>query len=366
MSSHNFCVPWSRENREEKIISNLITLLKMLKKKEEEYKEKMSKFSKESLVEMMLFVSGSSTPLDSQLFTEMNQIFAELKQIRDALSLIQEIDRKQKNNEPLTKVEKIFNEYFHMVSELSTTCTSLVNIRDINKQNNIYDINDRDLFKVKMYFETRASALESWFRYKWTTEFLSGSGKRKQQMNNRSFNDPERVTKMSKLLEEREEFYKLNRPENSRLTSIYSELVEDMKSLQQKLNSPELKSKYLLKLEDILSFLNLSEEEKESKILDLKADFDQLMPEINKFSDRYTSFVVDCRVQTRKHRQQMEETDDGVLDLYQFCINCNLPFPGIQNEGDEVIPIPLKGERTYEKMKAYYDMRESKEPSWRR
>ena len=252
-----------------------------------------------------------------------------------------------------------------MVSELSTTCTSLVNIRDFNKQNNIYNINDRDLFKVKMYFETRASALESWFGYKWSTEHLSGSRKR-DQTNNRKFNDPERVEKTRKLLEEREEFYKSNSLENRRLTSIYHELVEDIKSLQQKLNISELKSKYLLKLEDILSFLNLSEEEKESKILDLKADFDQLMPEINKFSDRYTSFVEDCRVQTRKHRQQMEETDDGVLDLYQFCINYKLPFPGIQNEGDEVIPIPLKGERTYEKMKAYYDMRLSKEPSWRR
>jgi hypothetical protein len=358
MNSHNFFVPWSRE-----IIWNLRTLHKMLIKKEEIYKEKMSKFSKEDLVAMMLFVSGSSTPLDGQLFTEMKQIFAELKQIRDALSLIQEIDRKQKNNEPLTRVEEIFNEYFHMVSELSTMCTSLVNNQDVNKQNNIYDINDRELFKVRMYFKTKASAWESWFRYKWTTD--SRPGKR-EQTNNRKFDDPERVEKTRKLFEEQEEFYKLNRPENSRLTSIYYELVKDMKSLQQKLNSPELKSKYLLELEDILSFLNLLEEEKYSKIFDLKADFVQLMPEINEFCDRYTSFVKDCRDQTRKHQQQMEETDDGVLDLYQFCINHNLPFPGIQNEGDEVIPIPPKGERTDEKMKAYHNMRLSKnQDRWR-
>ena len=64
MSSHNFFVPWNRENREE-IISNLRTLHEMLKQKEEKYKEEMSKFSKEALVEMTLFVSGSSTPLDN-------------------------------------------------------------------------------------------------------------------------------------------------------------------------------------------------------------------------------------------------------------------------------------------------------------
>lgn len=321
----------------------------------------MQQFPPHVLTEFMLLVSGSSTTLTEQQIEEIKPIFDGLKQIRDALSLIQEIYKKQGTENPLTTEQEIFRKYFSMVSEYSRMGQILADMNDFGKRNSIYNVNERDSFKLDQYLKMRSSAWSSWFSNRWTTEFLSKSTRKSfgEIRRNRSFDDHEYIRKMCEIRQEQTKFYESHNPENTSLHKIYIDLRNKIKNHEQKLNVPKLKSKFLLELKDILDFLKLSEEEQHRKMTELKVIFDEMIPEFRELHDSYTSFAERCRVMTRINQNYMKgiDQDDGVVALYQFCKKNQLAFPGIQNKGDEEIPIPLKSERTDENMRAYYEKR---------
>jgi hypothetical protein len=322
---------------------------------------KMEQFSPYELTEYMLNVSGSSTTLTEQQFNKIKPIFDGLKKIRDALSLIQEIDKKQGIENPLTTKQEIFRQYFSMVSEYSMMRQSLADMNDFGNRKSIYNVNERDSFRLKECLDMRSSAWWSWFSNRWTTDCLNKSKRKSfgEIRRNRRFDDPEYIGKMREIRQEQTKFYESHYHENTSLSKINIDLLNQIKNHEQKINVPKLKSIFSLEWKDILDFLKLSEEEQHRKMTELKVIFDEIIPEFRELHDSYTSFVERCRVMTRINQNYMKgiEQDDGVVALYQFCEKNHLAFPGIQNEGDEEIPIPPKGERTDENMRAYYDKR---------
>ena len=321
---------------------------------------KMQRFAPHVLTEFILHVSGSSTTLTEQI-EEIKPIFDELKQIRDALSLIREIDKKQGIENPLTTKQEIFRQYFSMVSEYSIIYQTLDNIMDFRMPNSISNINNRYIFQLKECLKMRSLAWLSWFSNRWTTDFLNKSKRKSfgEIRRNRGFDDPEYIKKMDEIQQEQTKFNDSYGSENMDLSKIYIDLLNKIKNHQRKLNDPKLKSMFSLEWKDILDFLKLSEEEQHHKMTELKIPFDEMIPEFKELHDSYTSFVNRCRVMTNIHQNYMKYIDqnDEVLALYRFCLKEELAFPGIQNEGDEEIPIPPKGERTNENMFAYYEKR---------
>jgi hypothetical protein len=161
---------------------------------------------------------------------------------------------------------------------------------------------------------------------------------------------------MRELQNDKTNFLKSHQFESMCLSNIYWDLIKKMEDYTKKLNDQKLKSEFSEKVDDIRDFLQLPKKEQNHNLIELKVIFDELIPEFNEIRDSYTSFEKRCLDQTHIIQQKMEN-DDGVVALYQFCEKNHLAFPGIQNEGDEEIPIPPKGERTDENMRAYYDKR---------
>ena len=340
----------------------MLEIYRVLKHEEANNLRKLGFFTQRELTEMMLVVSGSSTSLPQAKIDEINKIFIELKQFRDALSLIEKINGKQQNKEPLTMVEQIFNEYFYMVSELLTMYKMLGDGND-NMLNTMWSVNQRDSLQLNDLLRMRTSAWLSWFSNKWTNNFLGKHAKKmsfpKEKRGNRKFDDSEYIRKMREVQQEQTEFHELHNLENTSLNRCNRDLSKKMEDHKEKLNVPTRKSMFLLELKDILDFLKLSEEEQHRKMIELKEYFDEMMPTYSDIYISYTSFVERCRAITSIRQQYMKhiEQNDEVVALYQFCKNKRLPFPGIQNEGDVKIPIPPKGERTDGNMYAYYDKR---------
>ena len=340
----------------------MLEIYRVLKHEEANNLRKLSFFTQPELTEMMLVVSGSSTSLPQAKIDEINEIFIELKQFRDALSLIEKINGKQQNKEPLTMVEQIFNEYFYMVSELLTMYKMLGDGNDNdNMLNTMWSVNQRDSFQLREYLRMRISVYSSWFSNIWTDDFLRRNEKSTtfpEKRGNRKFDDSE-SRKMCEVQQEQTEFHELHNLENTSLNRINRDLSKKMEDHKEKLNVPTRKSMFLLELKDILDFLKLSEEEQHRKMIELKEYFDEMMPTYSDIYISYTSFVERCRAMTSINQQYMKhiEQNDEVVALYQFCKNKRLPFPGIQNEGDVKIPIPPKGERTDVNMYAYHNKR---------
>lgn len=342
-------------------INFILEIYNELKEKEANNLRKLGFFTQLELTEMMLFVSGSSTSLPQAKIDEINNIFIELKQIRDALSLIEKINEKQQNKEPLTIVEEIFVEYFYMVSELLTMYKMLGDGND-NMLDTMYRVNQRDRFQLREYLRMRTSAWLSWLSNIWTDDFLGRNQKSKtfpQIRSDRNIDDSESIRKIREVHEDQTEFHEKHNLENTSLNRINMELLDKMEDHKKKLNDPERKSMFLLELKDMLDFLKLSEEEQRRKMIELKEYFDEMMPTFSEIYSSYTSFVERCRIMTSKNQQYMKDIEqtDEVVALYTFCKNKKLPFPGIQNEGDVEIPIPPKGKRIDGNMHAYHDMR---------
>lgn len=346
----------------DKNIRNMEFILKIyneLEQNEANNLRRLGFFTQRELTEMMLVVSGSSTSLPQAKIDEINNIFIELKQIRDALSFIEKISGKQQNKEPLTPVEEIFNEYFYMVSELSTMYKMLGNGND-TMLDTMFSVKQRDSLQLNDLLKMRTSAWWSWFRNTWSTDFLGKCAIHFPEIRgNRNFDDPKYIRKMRELQEDQTEFHEKHNLENTILNQTYWVLFDKIKDHNNKLNVPERKSMFLLELKDMLDFLKLSEEEQHRKMIELKKVFDEMMPTFSEIYSSYTSFVERCLIMTRINQNCMKDIEqtDEVFALYTFCKNKKLPFPGIQNEGDVEIPIPPKGERTDENMNAYYDKR---------
>lgn len=314
----------------------------------------------ESLKKFYIRQINDTMPHFSGYLTILRDHRLNLKQIEKELLFIKEIDKKQGKEEPLTTEQEIFSNYFYMVSELSTMRQIL------NKmQNMIWYLNERDTLKLQHYWEMRDSAWWSWFRNRWTTTFLKKSSRdRYQQLNHQAkyleFRVDEFDSKMRELQNDKTNFLKSHEHENTDLRNIYWDLIKKMEDHTKKLNDQKLKSEFSEKVDDIRDFLMLPEKKQNHNLIELKLIFDELVPEFTKIHDSYTSFEKRCRAQTDINQKQMEN-DDEVVALYQFCERNHKAFPGIQNEGDEEIPIPPKGERTDENMLNYLVRREKAE-----
>ena len=216
----------------DKNIRNMEFILKIyneLEQNEANNLRRLGFFTQRELTEMMLVVSGSSTSLPQAKIDEINNIFIELKQIRDALSFIEKISGKQQNKEPLTPVEEIFNEYFYMVSELSTMYKMLGNGND-TMLDTMFSVKQRDSLQLNDLLKMRTSAWWSWFRNTWSTDFLGKCAIHFPEIRgNRNFDDPKYIRKMRELQEDQTEFHEKHNLENTILNQTYWVLFDKIK-----------------------------------------------------------------------------------------------------------------------------------------
>ena len=334
---------------------NIEIFTNTLRENQQKLLSKIELFSGRDIAEMMLHSRGSSTSLSQEKILEFTKIFDELKKIRDTLSFIQEISRKQENTECLTKKEELFIKYFHMISEFSMMSQKLDDILKESKSH--HTSNERSYWDIHRHFKTRRESLYCWNYYKWTTNFeeMSGMKRKAFPMERRETIQIELFSDiLEKLDKEISDFYKIIFPEYDALRLIQIALENEIQQQQRLLKGIE--PIFLLEL-NVLTCCSENV---------LTRHFDEIMPKFKELQFRHDSFVERCNSQIQKIDLKIKsDTDnDEILFLYMFCENHKsqnradpLPFPGKQDEGDELIPIPPKGECSYEKMHEYLTRR---------
>ena len=326
----------------------------------------MVSFSKRDLWEMMLHLSGSSTSLPDEKNLEIKNVFDELKKIRDALSFIQEIFRKQENNESLTENDELFVKYVHMVSEFLMMSQTLNEMMGVLES---YKIRELHNYKIQNYIDDKRKSFFYWITYTWTTNF-DGMTKVKRiafPMNRRTISQTDAdilQKKFDELTKYSSDFFCSIIDEDTSLKSTRVELIDQVK--QQQIVLQAIESIFLLNVNDMIKILTSSEEiTRRSNVL--THHFGEIMPKVKELTSSYDNFVERCNALIQKKELKIESDDDEVLFLYRFCRDRKrpdpnssirnsadpFPFPGKQDEDAELIPIPPKGERTEENMCKY-------------
>lgn len=339
---------------------NIEIFTETLRQNEQDLLSKIELFSGRDIAEMMLHFRGSSTSLSKEKVLEITKILDELKKIRDTLSFIQEISRKQENTECLTEEEELFIKYFHMISEFSMMSQKLDDM--LKESNSHHTLNERSYSDIRQHFKTRRESLYCWNYHKWTTDFEGMSSRKITafRMERREIIQIELFSDILKKLDkEISDFYMIIFPEYKTLRSIQIALENEIQ--QQQLLLKDIEPIFLREL-NVLTCCSENV---------LTRHFDEIMPKFKELQLRHDSFVERCNSQIQKIDLKIKsDTDnDEILFLYMFCKNHKsqnpairnradpLPFPGKQDEGDELILIPPKGERSYENMHEYLTRR---------